>query len=166
RDMREHHDRRARTERFDVLAKPFQLLRADGAEAFQLGAVVQADEVHALVVKALPGLSARRLGEALEIEFGVVAGDVVLAGYIEQLFLAKALEDLIQRVKFAGLRQVGQIAGVKNEIRLVDSGVDLIDRQLQGSVNIYVGGLVEPDMAVTDLYKSEVRGFHLVFFLR
>src|SRR5580692_981450 len=52
RNVREYDDRRACAEVGDVLAEPFQLIRADCAEPFQLGAVIEADEMYALMVKA------------------------------------------------------------------------------------------------------------------
>src|SRR5258708_24671396 len=47
---------------------------------------------------------------------------------------------------------------MKDEVRLPVQGVDLIHGGLEGSVDIWIGCLVEPDVAVADLYKSEVLG--------
>src|SRR5437773_5752512 len=54
-----------------------------------------------------------------EIKFAVVAGDVVLAGHEENLLRLRALEQLIERVKFLGGRKVRQIARVRSEERRV-----------------------------------------------
>jgi hypothetical protein len=128
-----------------------------------LDAVVETDEMHALVVEALPGLAAGGFAEAFEIQFAVVAGDVVFAGDIEHFLLTKAFEDLVEGVEFGGLGKVGEVAGVENQVRLADGGVDLVDGHLQGTVDVGVGRLVEADVAVADLNESEVGGFGLVF---
>ena len=119
--------------------------------------------MYALMVKALPGLAGGRFAEALEKQFAVVAGDVVFAGDIEHFLLTKALEDLVQRVKFGGLGKVGEVAGVENQVRLLDGGVDLVDGHLQGTVDVSIRRLVEADVAVADLNESEVGGFGLAF---
>src|SRR5262249_31793211 len=105
RNVREDNNRSAGADPGDIFAEPFQLLGSDGAEALQLRAVVQANEMNALVVEALPGLSGGRFAEALEIEFAVVAGDIVFAGDVEHILLPKAPEDLIERFEFGGLRK-------------------------------------------------------------
>ena len=163
RNVREDDDRRTGGKTADILAEPFQLFRADLAKPFQLGAVVETDEMHALVVKALPGLAGGGLAETLEIQFPVVAGDVVFAGDIEHFLLTKALENLVQGVEFGGLGKVGEVAGVENQFRLLDGRVDLIDCHLQRAVDISVSRLVEADVAVADLNESEVGGFGLAF---
>src|SRR5262249_12878746 len=125
--------------------------------------VVETDEMHALVVKALPGLASGGLAEALEKQFPVVAGDVVFAWDIEHVPLTKAPENLVQGVELGGLGKVREVAGVENQVRLLDGSVDLVDGDLQRTINVSVGRLVEADVAVADLNKSEVGGFGLAF---
>src|SRR5205807_65394 len=67
-------------------------------------------------------------------------------------------KELVQGVELAGLRQVGKIAGVNDKIGLPVERVDLIHGSLEGSIDIGIGGLVETDVTVADLYKSEVLG--------
>jgi len=62
----------------------------------QLFAIVEAGEVYA---------RAARLAEALEKELAVVPGHVVLARHVKHFFLAKALQNLVQRVEFGGLEK-------------------------------------------------------------
>src|SRR6476469_6685762 len=45
---------------------------------------------------------------------------------------------------------------MKDEIRLLVERVDLVHRGLEGSGDIGIGRLVEPDVTVADLHKSEV----------
>ena len=163
RNVREDDNRRAVGDVGDVLAEPFQLLRADLAEPFQLGAVVETDEMHALVVKALPGLAAGGFAETLEIQFAVVAGDIVFAGDIEHFLLTKAFEDLVQGVEFSDLGKVGEVAGVENQVRLLNGGVDLVDGHLQRTVDVSICRLVEADVAVANLNDSEVGGLGFAF---
>ena len=163
RNVREDDYRRAGGEMGDVLCEPFQLLRADLAEPFQLGAVVETNEMYALVVKALPGLAGGKSAETIEVQFAVVAGDIVFAGDIEHFFLTKSLEDLVQGVEFGGFGKVGEVARVENQVRLMDGGVDLVDGHLQGTVDVSIRRLVEADVAVADLNESEVGGFDLAF---
>src|SRR5260221_12075426 len=47
---------------------------------------------------------------------------------------------------------------MQDEVRLPVQGVDLIHGGLEGSADIGIGCLVEPDVTVADLYKSEVLG--------
>jgi hypothetical protein len=101
--------------------------------------------------------------EALEKEFAVVAGYVMFAGDTEHFFLPEAFEDLAECVEFAGFRKVGQVAGVENQIGLVDGGIDLVDGQLQGTVDVRISGLVKADVAVADLNESEISDFGLAF---
>ena len=163
RNVREDDNWRTGGDVGDVLAEPFQLLRADRAKPFQLDAIVQTNEMYALMVKALPSFAGSRFAEALEKQFAVVAGDVVFAGDIEHFFLTKALENLVQRVKFGGLGKVSEVARVENKIRLLDGGVDLVDGHLQGTVDVSIRRLIEADVAVTDLNESEVGRFGLAF---
>jgi hypothetical protein len=53
---------------------------------------------------------------------------------------------------------MGEVAGVENQVRPVDGGVDLGDSDLQGTVYVGICRLIEADVAVANLDKSEVRG--------
>jgi hypothetical protein len=56
---------------------------------------------------------------------------------------------------------VGEVAGVENQVRPADGGVDLADSDLQGTVYVGICRLVEADVAVADLDESEVRRIFL-----
>src|SRR5579862_349715 len=49
-----------------------------------------------------------------------------------------------------------EISGVKNEVGLPVKSIDLIDRGLEGSVDIGIRRLIESDVAIADLHKREV----------
>jgi hypothetical protein len=114
------------------------------------------------MVKALPSLATGRHSETLEILFAIVAGEVVFTGDIEYFLLAKALEDLVQCVKLGGFRKVSEIARVENQVGLVNRRVDLVDSELQGTVDVGIRRLVKADVAIADLNEVEVGGFGLI----
>jgi hypothetical protein len=58
---------------------------------------------------------------------------------------------------------MGEVASVKNQIWLVDGGIDLVNGQLQGSVDISIRRPVEPDVAVADLNEGEIGSFAVAF---
>src|SRR5262245_54658893 len=100
------------------------------------------------MIEALPARPDTPLAETLKIELAIIAGYVVLAGNIEDLLLSQALQYLIERVKLAGSGQVGKIARVDDEVRLLLEPVDLLDGDLKGSGNIGIGWFVEADVAI------------------
>src|SRR5713101_3993387 len=75
------------------------------------------------------------------------------------LFRGSSLQCLVKRVEFTRLRELTQIAGVNDEIRLVGQRVDFIDRRLQSRSDIRICWLVKADVAVADLDKAEVPAF-------
>ena len=46
-----------------------------------------------------------------------------------------------------------QISGMNQEVRRLRQRIDLVDGNLQRSVHIGIGGLVESDVAVADLHE-------------
>jgi hypothetical protein len=158
RNVREDDDGRARGQTGGIFGEPIHLLGADLAEASELDAVVEANEVDALVVKTLPRFARGSLAEALKVHLASVGSGVVFAGDIEHLLLAQPFEDLIQGVEFGSLGLVGEVAGVENQLRLVDRRVDLADSDLQGAVYVGNSRPIEADVAVADLDESEVGG--------
>jgi hypothetical protein len=115
------------------------------------------------VVKTLPHPTAGGFPKAFQIPAAVVASDVVLTGDIKHFPLTKAFEDLAQGVEFDGAGGMGEITGVKNHVRLPERAIDLVDRQLQGAVDVGVRRLIETDVAVADLNESEIRSLRLIF---
>src|SRR5258706_8190971 len=85
----------------------------------------------------------------------------MLAGDEERFLLTQSSKKLVQGVELAGLRQVGKIPGMKDEVWLSVQRVDFIHCGLESSVNVGTRSLVEPDVTVANLYKSEVLGFGL-----
>ena len=118
RDVGEHHDRRAVGKAGHVRLEPGELLVAEDSEALVdalAGDVDQADEVDAVVVEAVPALALGPLAEPLEV-LRPVADDVVLAWHVEDLVDLDPLEDLGDGVELLGRREVGEVAGVDQEV--------------------------------------------------
>ena len=80
----------------------------------------------------------------------------MLAGHVEDLADLDLLEDLGDGVELLGRREVGEVAGVDQEIGPLRQGVDpghgLLER---GGHGLLVRVLAEPDVAVADLDKRE-----------
>ena len=81
--------------------------------SFVVRTTPQFDRLLNKLTKLHPDL-ADRFAEAIEKQFAIVAGNIVFAGDIEHFFLTKALEDLVQRVKFGGPGKVSEVARVEN----------------------------------------------------
>ena len=82
--------------------------------------------------------------------------DVVLAWHVEDLADLDPLEDLGDGVELLGCREVGEVAGVDQEVGSLRQGVDpghgLLKR---GGHALLVRVLAEPDVAVADLDERE-----------
>jgi hypothetical protein len=118
--------------------------------------VHEADEVDPLVIEALPAGARGPLAESSQVLLAVVHEDVVLSGDVEDLADLGPFEDLGDRVIFIGFRQVGQVAGVDQEVRRLRQCVDLSDRLLERGGHVLVRLLGEADVAIADLDKREV----------
>ena len=90
-----------------VVLQPLELLGAELAEAagLEVHDVDQADEVHAVVVEAVPAGALGALAVALEIELALLVDDVVLAGDVDAR-RAWPADDSIGVVEFLGLGQM------------------------------------------------------------
>ena len=69
--------------------------------------VVEADEVDAFVVEAVPAGADGAFAEAFEVELAVVGGGVVLAGDVEDVADARGLDDLRGGVELRWLWRTG-----------------------------------------------------------
>jgi hypothetical protein len=65
-------------------------------------------------------------------------------------------KELIECVELIRLRQMGEVPGVKDKVRLTIQGVNFFDGGLEGCAGIGIRRLGEPYVTVADLYKSEV----------
>src|SRR5262249_55577418 len=140
------------------LLQPLQLLAAEVAEAagLQVDDVDQPDEVRSLVVEAVPAGAPGPLAVAGAVLPAVVAEDVVLAGDVEDLLHARALEHLVAGVELLRFRQVRDVAGVDQEVGRRLEGVDAGDRLPERAGDVGVLRLVEADVAVADLREMEL----------
>ena len=112
-----------------VGGEPGELLGAEDAEAavLEVEHVDEGDEVHAGVVEAVVALVVRGLAEAAEVFADGGVGRVVLAGHGVQLGDAQLAEQLLREVELGGLGEVGDVAGVDDQRRLLGHGVDEVD---------------------------------------
>src|SRR4029079_3137398 len=92
RNMREDDDRLRRRTALEVVFKPFELLIAEIAKParFQFDDVHEPDEVHAIVVEAVPAGAFRAASVAVEIKLALVL--------IEQIVLARHVTYVQPRV--------------------------------------------------------------------
>src|SRR5262249_27610784 len=113
-DVSEDHDRDAVGEAREVGAQPGELIVSQDPEALAgtlARDVDEADEMHSVVVEAVPALAFGARAETLQV-FRLVADDVVFAGDAEDLADLGFLEDLRDGVELPGGREVGQVAGM------------------------------------------------------
>ena len=133
--MREHHDGRAAFQGFQIALEPFQLFRAEQSEpaGFEIDHVHEADEVHAAVVEAVPAVAPRALAVAFEVSRAIFVQEIVLPGDEEHPVGPDLPRDLIERVELLRLRQMGQVAGVDDEVgrhrQRIDAGDRLAERR-------------------------------------
>src|SRR5262249_15150598 len=116
----------------------------------------QADEVHALLVEAVPTGSPGTFAVALEILFAVVVEHVVFARNEEDVPAAGTLENLIDRVELLRLRQVADVARMQDEFWVDRERVDPVDRRFQRADHVGIRRLVESHVAVADLHETQL----------
>src|ERR1700733_2827342 len=155
--MREDDDRRGVGKALDVIGEPSQLLCPKHAHAASLKVhyIVETDEMDSVLVEGIPtgalGILAVPLKIGLEWHLVEV---VVLARHVVHVKTYTA-DDLSGVVEFLGLRQMGDVAGMEHECRLVGKRFDFRDRLLQRTECIGIGFLVETDVAVGNLQESK-----------
>src|SRR6202030_3492244 len=113
------------------------------------------------LIEGIPAAAGRSLAEALEIGVARLGiEDVVLARRIMHVELGAA-DHLLRVVEFVRLGRVADVAGMDHERRLVGHRYDLIDRYVERSARVRIGGLGEADMAVghLDEGKAALRRF-------
>ncbi len=161
RHVGEHHHRLARRTARKVLLQPAQLVgpQVAHAAALELLDVHQADEVHAGVVEAVPAVAQGSLAVAVQEGLALpLVEQVVLAGNMERLE-PRLAQDLVRVVEFLRLGELGDVAGVDDEIGLHRHGPDLGHRLAERRPRVGVRILVEADVAVAHLQEGE--GLHL-----
>ena len=84
-----------------------------------------------------------------------VVDRVVFAGHGEDMRRLQAAQHLLHLVELAGGGQVGEVAGVDDEIRCVAEVVDLVDRVAERAGDVRVGRAGEADVAVADLSEPQ-----------
>ena len=157
--MREHHDRLARRASPQIVLEPFELRLPELPEpaGAQVGHVVQADEVHASLVEAVPSSGLRAAREALEEGPAVIHEHVVLAGHVVRVEPGAAHQPF-RGVELRRAREVADIAGVDQQLRRAAMLAQQADRLLQRRGRIGVRAVGKADMAVADLHEGEIAG--------
>ena len=158
RDMREDDDRRRGLAAVEVVLQPFELIGAEIAEAelLQVHHVVEADEVHAVVIEAVPAAALGAFAVAFEIGFpGRLVGDVVFAGNV--VHVETPVPPMIW---FAASNSAGLALCVMSPVCSMNAGFDgsASIRPIASfsvSMRVRIGGLVEADMTVGNLQERE-----------
>src|SRR5437899_311753 len=101
----------------------------------------------AVFVETVPARTLRfdALQISFTVEFATVSEDIVLAGYIKDIFCPAALQYLIKRVELLGLRQLCNISRMNEERRGRRHRVDAIESKFEGLCDIFVRLFTEAD---------------------
>jgi hypothetical protein len=115
----EHDERRAAGEPGDIVFEPVQLVLAEAAQARRLEVedIDEPDEMHTLIVKALPAVPRGSFAVTLPKLLPPIGKDVMLAGHVKYLAGFDALEDLSKRVKRPGFLAMGEAPSVEEKGR-------------------------------------------------
>jgi hypothetical protein len=155
-DVRENNNGRAAFETGDVFLKPFELLGAEIAQStcLEVQHIDQADEMSTVLIKAVPAIALGPLAETLVKHLAVVAENIMLTGNVKDLVGFETLERFGKSVELFGLRELREVARVKNERWGRWQRVDLGNRFAQGCGHIWIGILIKSDVAVADLHEA------------
>ncbi|GAB4721756.1 hypothetical protein MOKP126_12920 [Mycobacterium avium subsp. hominissuis] len=155
RDVAEHDDGSVAGQAGDVLFDELQLVGAQVPELAQIQRVDQRDQVHTGHVEAVPAVTGRTRPEDAAVLLPRVVDRIVLAGHGEHVRGLQRAHHLLGLVELLGRGQVGEIAGVDDEIRGVAQVVDLVDGPAEGARHVGVGGAGETEVAVADLGEPQ-----------
>src|SRR5262252_11150051 len=129
------------------------------AASFEINNIDEADEVHAVGVKAVPAGADGGTAVALAIDFSLIRiNQVVFAGHVVHIE-ARLRDDVISVVEFLFLRQMTDVAGMDHKGWLLQQGIDLGDRLFQCPKRVRISWFIEADMAVADLQERQATGF-------
>src|SRR5262249_44911590 len=104
--------------------------------------------------EAVPAVPLGPGAEALEVLR--IADEVVLAGYVGDVPNLGPLENLHDRVELAGCGEVGQVAGVDQQVRALREPVDLVDGGLgRGGAATSLSGSWEKPMWLSLTWTKE-----------
>src|SRR3977135_1374755 len=158
--MGEDDDRRARGLVFEIVGEPSELVGSQPSEAagLEVNHIDETDEVHAVVVEAVPALPLGAFAVPVEISLAqALVDEVVLARNVVYIELGLA-DDLIGVVEFVRLGQMGNVARMDHKGRAGLHRLHLADGFAKCAESVRIGGFVEADMAVADLQESEAGG--------
>src|SRR6516225_1585028 len=104
------------------------------------------------LVKAIPSRTKGVLPESFPEERSVVI-DVMFTGDIENLGDFAVFQELSQRIELSGIRQVGQIACVKQKLGRFGQSVNPGNGFAKCSDNIGIRRFIKSNMTIADLDK-------------
>src|SRR5262249_37642077 len=157
-DVGEDDEGRAAGEPCDIVFEPVQLVLTEAAQArcLEVQDVDEPDEMHALVVKALPAIPRGPLPVAVEKLLPAIKKDVMLAGHVKYLAGINTFEALSERVERPGFLAMGEVPGVQEKGRRRLQCIDLGDGQLQRRHDVGIRLALEADMRIANLYKDKI----------
>ena len=157
RNVREHHDRRRARDAREIAFQPGDLFVAELRQGARLEVlhVVQADEMHAALVEAVPRLAIAIVIEKPEIAGRAVIDRVVFARNRMHAIYTDFLQHLTCLAEFLGLRQMAHVAGVHDEGGRLGQRVDVGDRAPQAADDVGIGFLAKADVRIADLHESQ-----------
>ena len=142
----------------EIVGEPGELVGSEPSEAagLEVDHVDETDEVHAVVVEAVPTVPLGAFTVAVEIGLAeALVDDVVLAGNLVDVE-PSLTDDLISVVEFVRLGQMGDIARMDHEGRARNNQfLDLADGLAKRAERVRIGWFIEADMAVADLQERE-----------
>ena len=158
RDVGEHDDRRGGWPSGQVRLQPFSCAapRLPIPPGFRSATLTSATKCTPLWSKLYQPAPWLPLPKRLRNAFPPAVEHVMLAGD-EEHRQAGFLQDLVGVVELVVARELRDVAGMDDEIRLFAKRLHLGDSFAEGRAGVGIGRLVEADMAVADLQEGERR---------
>ena len=138
--------------------EPGELLVAERRHraGLEVSKLLQADEVHAGLVEAVPALAVAVVIEVLQIAGRRRRRSCRARRARCALGRRGSPQQLARSAEFLGLREMADVAGVDDERGRFGQRVDVGDRAAQAADDVGVGVLAKADVRVADLHEGQV----------